>query len=630
MGPHYLHTFGYNYLAPPQSHRRINLKRQSIIIDANSFMYFIYDQILNEAERDNRNHDSTNTLFDYNGYWDYLREVLIKFKNNCSSVLVVFDGVYKKNANRRPDPQRTSSSRYVEFNNKQNQLPSLFRHVFIDNLREMDIELYVARGEADPMIVQLAQDRGAYIVAADSDYNLYELSMGYVPLKFFNLKRLEGPLYQLKDFFTGMDARDVGLWASLIKYEFVDLKKLQEFLSTNKPHDQNEFESWLHNQSSDEQKHKLITTEWLLVRFIQEVGSASAYRQLIKLVEIDDREKFNQIISSYTNVKPIDEIKTKTKKRLHKYLEERFITGNLDHSILNILINRNVLKSEQENNLAYYQLLLPIIQSLLIWDNEQVELKNDIEKVVFNNQLYEPLKEIKAEDFPSLDKVSKMSEVERKNWLLFCVNSALQLPIDMNENRIDDDHLALIYFLKLWWCKGQEQTLLKQFILDAIIVSYIIHTFLIQCDKSDDSQRITKPKSVSEPFLKHPKRKLKKCFASDTYVTVTQKIKKYLTINVDNENIKTNLVDVEKFYNVLHMVNQFFDLPVNMPKPHECISTLAYRLSIVFSQSKKPIAYIVKSVFDKNCILIGLFNEIKSWIEQIDQSGFVVNENLST
>ncbi|CAF4948833.1 unnamed protein product, partial [Rotaria sp. Silwood1] len=134
----------------------------------------------------------------------------------------------------------------------------------------MDIELYVARGEADPMIVQLAQDRGAYIVAADSDYNLYELSMGYVPLKFFNLKRLEGPLYQLKDFFTGMDARDVGLWASLIKYEFVDLKKLQEFLSTNKPHDQNEFESWLHNQSSDEQKHKLITTEWLLVRFIQE------------------------------------------------------------------------------------------------------------------------------------------------------------------------------------------------------------------------------------------------------------------------------------------------------------------------------------------------------------------------
>ncbi|CAF2871968.1 unnamed protein product [Rotaria sp. Silwood2] len=226
MGPHYLHTFGYYYLAPPRDNRRINLKRQSIIIDANSFMYFIYDQILNEAERINRNQDLTNILFDYNGYWDYLREVLIKFKKNCSSVLVVFDGVYKQNANRRPDPQRTSSSRYADFNNKQHQLPSLFRHVFIDNLREMDLDVYVARGEADPMIVRLAQDREAYIVAADSDYNLYELPMGYVPLKFFDLKRLEGPLYQMTDFFTGMDSRGVSLWASLIKYEFVGLTKL--------------------------------------------------------------------------------------------------------------------------------------------------------------------------------------------------------------------------------------------------------------------------------------------------------------------------------------------------------------------------------------------------------------------
>ncbi|CAF1329751.1 unnamed protein product [Rotaria sordida] len=135
----------------------------------------------------------------------------------------------------------------------------------------MDIGVYMALGEADPTIVRLAQDQKAYIVAADSDYNLYELPMGYVPLKFFDLNRLEGPLYQMNDFFTEMDASGVGLWASFIKYDLVDLTTLQAFLSINKPYDQDEFELWLNNQSSDEQKRKLITTEWLLLRFIQQL-----------------------------------------------------------------------------------------------------------------------------------------------------------------------------------------------------------------------------------------------------------------------------------------------------------------------------------------------------------------------
>ncbi|CAF3389424.1 unnamed protein product, partial [Rotaria sp. Silwood2] len=239
--------------------------------------------MLKDEKSQDRNQLLTNIPFNYDGYWNFIYKVLTKFNQECSDVLVVFDGVFKHNANRRPDPERTSSLRFTEFKASQNQLPSLFRREFIDILRELDIGVNVARGEADPMIVRLAQDRNAYVVAADSDYHLYDLPQGYVPLKFLNLRALKGPLYQMNDVFAGMDIRGVALWASLIKYNFVALTNLQEFLSTTQAYDRKEFESWLDSTEPDEQKRHLITTEWLLLRFIQQVGSATAYNQLIQL-----------------------------------------------------------------------------------------------------------------------------------------------------------------------------------------------------------------------------------------------------------------------------------------------------------------------------------------------------------
>ncbi|CAF2738503.1 unnamed protein product [Rotaria sp. Silwood2] len=397
--------------------------------------------MLKDEKSQDRNQLLTNIPFNYDGYWNFIYKVLTKFNQECSDVLVVFDGVFKHNANRRPDPDRTSSLRFIEFKASQNQLPSLFRCEFIDILRELDIGVNVARGEADPMIVRLAQDRNAYVVAADSDYHLYDLPQGYVPLKFLNLRALKGPLYQMNDVFAGMDIRGVALWASLIKYNFVALTNLQEFLSTTQAYDRKEFESWLDSTEPDEQKRHLITTEWLLLRFIQQVGSATAYNQLIQLVASDDRQKFNQIRSSYANVMPLTSIKTKNGKCLPGYLNRLFTTGNLDHTILNILISRNVLKSEQVNNPIYYQLLLPIIQIHLRSDCTSPDMDNDSQKVTYNDRSYEPLAEIKIQDLPSLNETSKMSSADRKKWLLYCVKSVLQPSVHMNEDGIHDNHL---------------------------------------------------------------------------------------------------------------------------------------------------------------------------------------------
>ena len=129
MGPHYLHTFAYFYLASHKHHvKQVDLKDQPIIIDANSFMYFVYDQLLNEEKGTDKRQLSGNIPFDYDGYWRVLYNMLTKFKEKCSQVYVVFDGVFNRNANRRPDPERTSSLRFAEFNAHQKQLPILFLH----------------------------------------------------------------------------------------------------------------------------------------------------------------------------------------------------------------------------------------------------------------------------------------------------------------------------------------------------------------------------------------------------------------------------------------------------------------------------------------------------------------------
>ncbi|CAF4818274.1 unnamed protein product, partial [Rotaria socialis] len=71
-----------------------------------------------------------------------------------------------------------------------------------------------------------------------------------------------------------------------------------------------------------------------------------------------------------------------------------------------------------------------------------------------------------------------MSSADRKKWLVYCVQHALQPSINMNDDEIHDDHLAWMCLLKLWWHKGKEQTLLKKSALYAMIVSYLTHTLL--------------------------------------------------------------------------------------------------------------------------------------------------------
>jgi 5'-3' exonuclease len=225
MGAPYLKTLIFAYLfSKKDPFKSINLTNKNVIIDGYSFFYFIYYMVKEEDKNKSLTERITTNKFAYDGLSEKFREFLKRFKDHCENVCVVFDGSYEPNQYRRPDPQRDSS---VRFNRSRSRLPPLMHDQLMSIVHDLNIKVRIAPGEADPMIVQMARNRDAYIVARDSDYFLYGATNGYVPLDTLDFSTLQGKYYHMEDVFQGMTQQGVALWATTIIYGFVKLDVLQ-------------------------------------------------------------------------------------------------------------------------------------------------------------------------------------------------------------------------------------------------------------------------------------------------------------------------------------------------------------------------------------------------------------------
>ena len=170
------------------------------------------------------NEQITTKKFSYDGLSKRFEEILKQFKDQCANIYVVFDGISESNKHRRPDPKRDSA---VQFKNGCSRLPLILPDQLISLLHDLKINVRMAPGEADPMVVQMAREHNAYIVARDSDYFLYKNIKGYVPLDKLDLSNLQGQYYRMEDVFPDMSQESVALWATIIGYQFINLDVLQ-------------------------------------------------------------------------------------------------------------------------------------------------------------------------------------------------------------------------------------------------------------------------------------------------------------------------------------------------------------------------------------------------------------------
>jgi hypothetical protein len=102
---------------------------------------------------------------------------------------------------------------------------------FLSILHYLQIPVYVAEGEADPRIVNMAREHDAYIITDDSDYHLYKFDRGYVPLSYFSFDKLEGRLYHMADIFQWMNQEGVALWAIVMTFDFIKFDDLDVSLN---------------------------------------------------------------------------------------------------------------------------------------------------------------------------------------------------------------------------------------------------------------------------------------------------------------------------------------------------------------------------------------------------------------
>ncbi len=95
-------TLVYEYLIESIDNlKQINLANKDVIIDGNSFMYYIYNEIVKEDKKKEMLKRLTGTPFGYDGCWKIFHDILVLFKQKCSTVIVVSDGIFKSNSDRR-------------------------------------------------------------------------------------------------------------------------------------------------------------------------------------------------------------------------------------------------------------------------------------------------------------------------------------------------------------------------------------------------------------------------------------------------------------------------------------------------------------------------------------------------
>ena len=81
-------------------------------------------------------------------------------------------------------------------------IPLLAAEVFQQVVCEVKVPIYVADGEADPMIVQIANHYSCPVVSSDSDFYLFNLPAGYIPLDRFHWKStpIVADVYYIREF----------------------------------------------------------------------------------------------------------------------------------------------------------------------------------------------------------------------------------------------------------------------------------------------------------------------------------------------------------------------------------------------------------------------------------------------
>lgn len=239
-----------------------------------------------------------------------------------------------------------------------------------------------------------------------------------------------------------------------------------------------EFNRWLNEIGSDEDKRQRLICQFYLLRYIQKVGYDKAYEDVTKLISSEDQVEFNKIIEGYDIISTKDSIFTLNHNPIPKFLFNGYVNGKIDRATIDIVMTRNVLRCWERTDETYLKLLLPICHIILKWDNSKSMNQLNSSLVTFNGKEYNPFELVDSDNLPLLDDIHKIDATYRKKFVLGCVDFAGHPKEPITWKQIHGDYKFWLSVLKLWYRPNQENDCKLKTMLVAMIISFLKHVFL--------------------------------------------------------------------------------------------------------------------------------------------------------
>lgn len=204
--------WGYFDKCSPVKFRNVSgADLRELVVDGYSLMYHLHEHYRFAAR--------------FGGQYPQMRQGFEEFfgilKRNGIRVVVIFDGVdYNEEKQDTHDYRRKQTIEAIlsVLNRERREpgrsvIPLMATEVFFAVLRSKEIEFTVVDGDADRKIAQIANFKQCPVLGSDSDYYIYQLNSGYLPLERFEWRggAISGELYHYQDFLQAASLKSADL-----------------------------------------------------------------------------------------------------------------------------------------------------------------------------------------------------------------------------------------------------------------------------------------------------------------------------------------------------------------------------------------------------------------------------------
>ncbi|XP_022808282.1 protein asteroid homolog 1-like [Stylophora pistillata] len=326
----------------------INLQNTELVIDGPCLCHYLYDS----------NGLDCRCGGQYQEYYDVVVSFFDALISYGVEPYVVFDGAYddkklETREKRAKDKVKTSNALSQSADDRLFLLPPLAKDVFVDALRNRGVKFAFSDREADREIASLANAWNCPVLSNDSDFFIFDIKAGYIPITFFNWNSscLTVRIFYRRKLAMHFQIRAelIPLFASLAGNDYVSCNLLSAFHRALNPiqtsnHSREKgakFES-LANMLS---KPPDSSEEEALERALKLVKPAENGEHLRQAVELSLQEytlRKSNLLGYFQDNSVSSSLKTQSKGEINDWVLRQFRNGKFSVNCIRCLTSRKV------------------------------------------------------------------------------------------------------------------------------------------------------------------------------------------------------------------------------------------------------------------------------------------------